>query len=260
MSDILIVRQPVFDRTDSAVGYELRFRPVDDEGDPFARSYLSGSFDVLRSGLPAYVRCTRRQLLDHIFDAADTSSVVLLVPPDVGADAEIVAAVQALAKTGVITGLDEFDGGPELATAREGLLAVVSHVRVDLRCYSAESLRAVAAALRAQKKKLIADHVEDSTMRKLCVELGFERCRGRTSVAPSRLPAAELPASTATALRSAGVGARSQDVRPRSRECGELGSVADVPAAPHRRTRRRPAGAAFSRSATRSGSSAERRS
>src|SRR3954470_14707269 len=127
MSDILIVRQPVFDRTDSAVGYELRFRPVNDEGDPFARSYLSGSFDVLRSGLPAYVRCTRRQLLDRIFDAADTSSVVLLVPPDVGADPEVVAAVQALAKTGVIIGLDDFDGGPEAATAQEGLLAVVSH-------------------------------------------------------------------------------------------------------------------------------------
>ena len=73
MSDILIVRQPVFDRSDSAVGYELRFRPAGDEGDPFARSYLSGSFDVLRSGLPAYVRCTRRQLVARIFDSADPS-------------------------------------------------------------------------------------------------------------------------------------------------------------------------------------------
>src|SRR6185369_8783391 len=108
MSDILIVRQPVFDRTDSAVGYELRFRPVDDEGDPFARSYLSGSFDVLRSGLPAYVRCTRRQLLDHIFDAADTSSVVVLVPSEVGADNDVVLAVDALAKAGVVTAIDEF--------------------------------------------------------------------------------------------------------------------------------------------------------
>ena len=59
MSDILIARQPAFDRAGSAVGYELRFRPVVDEGDPFARSYVSGSFDVLRSGLRAYVRCTR---------------------------------------------------------------------------------------------------------------------------------------------------------------------------------------------------------
>lgn len=201
MSDILIVRQPVFDRSDSAVGYELRFRPAGDEGDPFARSYLSGSFDVLRSGLPAYVRCTRRQLLDHIFDAADPNSLVVLVPPEVGADNDVVLAVDALAKAGVITAIDEFDGGSESAAAREGLLAVVSHVRVDLRCYTPETLKPVAAALRALKKKLIADHVEDTAMQQLCIELGFERLQGPHFSRPEPLPAAELPASTATALR-----------------------------------------------------------
>jgi EAL and modified HD-GYP domain-containing signal transduction protein len=201
MSDILIVRQPVFDRNDSAVGYELRFRPADDEGDPFARSYLSGSFDVLRSGFPAYVRCTRRQLIEHIFDSAVPSSLVLLLPPEVGADADVIAAVDALAKTGVVMALDDFDGGPEQAVSMEGLLAVVSHVRVDLRCYSAETLRPVAIALRAQKKKLIADHVEDAAMRQLCVELGFERLQGPHFSRPEPVPAAELPASTAAALR-----------------------------------------------------------
>ena len=201
MSDILIVRQPVFDRADSAVGYELRFRPVDDEGDPFARSYLSGSFDVLRSGLPAYVRCTRRQLIDRIFDAADPSTLVVLVAPEVGADADIIAAVDALAKSGVATAIDEFDGGPEAAATGGGLLALVSHVRVDLRCYTAETLPPVAIALRARKKKLIADHVEDAAMRKLCVELGFDRLQGPHFSRPEPLPAAELPASTAAALR-----------------------------------------------------------
>jgi c-di-GMP phosphodiesterase len=201
MSDILIVRQPVFDRTDSAVGYELRFRPAGDEGDPFARSYLSGSFDVLRSGLPAYVRCTRRQLIDRIFDSADPSSLVVLIPPDVGIDAEVIAAVEALSKAGVATAVDEFDGGPESATALGGLLAIVTHVRLDLRCYSPETLKPVATALRAQKKRLIADHVEDLAMRRLCVELGFERLQGPHFSRPEPLPAAELPASTAAALR-----------------------------------------------------------
>jgi EAL and modified HD-GYP domain-containing signal transduction protein len=174
---------------------------VDDEGDPFARSYLSGSFDVLRSGLPAYVRCTRRQLIDRIFDAADPSTLVVLVAPEVGADADIIAAVDALAKSGVATAIDEFDGGPEAAATGGGLLALVSHVRVDLRCYTAETLPPVAIALRARKKKLIADHVEDAAMRKLCVELGFDRLQGPHFSRPEPLPAAELPASTAAALR-----------------------------------------------------------
>jgi EAL and modified HD-GYP domain-containing signal transduction protein len=201
MSDILIVRQPVFDRSDSAVGYELRFRPSGDEGDPFARSYLSGAVDVLRAGLPAYVRCTRRQLLDRIFDAAEPKSLVILVPPDVGADAQVLSAVQALAKAGVITAIDEFDGGSDSTKALEGLVGAVSHVRIDLRCYTAQTLEPVAAALRTRQKKLIADHVEDSTMRQVCLDLGFERLQGPHFSRPEPLPAAELPASTATALR-----------------------------------------------------------
>jgi len=201
MSDILIVRQPVFDRSDSAVGYELRFRGSGDEGDPFARSYLSGSFDVLRSGLPAYVRCTRRQLVDRIFDAADPKSLVVLVPPDVGVDDDVVAAVDALTKAGVATAIDDFDVTAASSGSLERLLAIVTHVRVDLRCFSPETLKPVAAALRSRKKRLIADHVEDAAMRKLCIELGFELLQGPHFSRPEPLPAAELPASTATALR-----------------------------------------------------------
>lgn len=201
MSDILIVRQPVFDRSDSAVAYELRFRHAGDDGDPFARSYLSGSFDVLRSGLPAYVRCTRRQLIDRIFDAADPKSLVVLLPPDVGTDADIVAAIEALRSAGVATAIDEFDGDAGVASAGEGLLRVVSHVRLDLRCYSAASLPPVAEALRVRGKQLIADHVEDAATQRLCIALGFDRLQGSHFSRPEPLPAAELPASTATALR-----------------------------------------------------------
>ena len=201
MSDILIVRQPVFDRSDSAVGYELRYRPGGEEGDPFARSYLSGSFDVLRSGLPAYVRASRRQLVDRIFHAADPKSVVVLIPLEFGNDAEVIAAAEGLSQAGFVTALDDFVGSTDATTKLEGLLAVVSDVRVDLRCYSPETLKAGVASVRALKKRLIADHVEDAAMRKLCLELGFDRMQGPQFSRPEPLPAAELPASTATALR-----------------------------------------------------------
>jgi EAL and modified HD-GYP domain-containing signal transduction protein len=201
MSEILIVRQPLFDRSDSAVGYELRFREAGEEGDPFARSYLSGSFDVLRSGLPAYVRCTRRQLIDRIFDAPDPRTLVVLLPPDVPADEETVPAVATLRKAGVTVALDEYDAAAESDDRRAPLFAHASHVRVDLRCVSGEQLRALAERVRRERKQLIADHVEDAAAHRLCMQLGFERFEGPHFSRPEPLPAAELPASTATALR-----------------------------------------------------------
>lgn len=205
MSDIFLVRQPVFDRTDSAVGYELRFKPSDDGSDPFARSYMSGSFEFLRSGLPAWVRATRQQLVERIFDIAEPKALVVLIPADVGADEEVVASVTDLAKKGVKIVLDEFElprvpGAPILQ-----LLQQAAMVRIDLRTQDPASLGAMVAALKRQQKKVVADHVLDAKLHKACLELGFEVFQGPHFSRPEPLPAAEIPTSTAAALRLMGL-------------------------------------------------------
>lgn len=201
MSDIFLVRQPVFDRSDTAVGYELRFRDGDDEGDPFARSYMSGSFEFLRAGLPAWVRCGRSQLLDGIFDTPDPGSLVLVLPPQVGADDEVVASVSALAGRGVKIVLDEFELPRELGAPVLRLLQHASLVRLDLRCQDPADLGPLVSALRRQSKKVVADHVLDARQHKACLSLGFDIFQGPHFSRPEPLPAAEIPTSTAAALR-----------------------------------------------------------
>jgi len=202
MSDIFLVRQPVFDRADTAVGYELRFRaPEGDDGDPFARSYLSGSFEFLRAGLPAYVRATREQLVDRIFDAPEADSLVVLLPPDLPAEPEVLAAVADLSKRGVTVVLDEFElprvaGAPILS-----FLAHASAVRIDLRTQDPATLAPLVAALKRQGKRAIADHVLDLKLYQACASLGFDGFQGPHFSRPEPLPSAELPGSTAAALR-----------------------------------------------------------
>ena len=201
MSDIFLVRQPVFDRSDSAVGYELRFREPDDGGDAFARSYLSGSFEFLRAGLPAYVRASRQQLVERIFDAPEARSLVVLLPPDLPAETAVVEAVADLAKRGVTVVLDEFElpktpGAPILA-----FLAHAKAVRIDLRCQDPAQLGPMVAALKRQGKRAIADHVLDAKLYKACLTLGFEGFQGPHFSRPEPLPSAEMPGSTAAALR-----------------------------------------------------------
>ncbi|MCC6317985.1 MAG: HDOD domain-containing protein [Gemmatimonadaceae bacterium] len=201
MSDIFLVRQPVFDRSDSAVGYELRFRPSDDGSDPFARSYMSGSFEFLRSGLPAWVRASRPQLVDGIFDTPEPQALVVLIPPEVGADDEVVERVAALSRRGVRVVLDEFElpkapGAPILR-----LLQLAAMVRIDLRVQDPSVLGSLVSALKRQQKRVVADHVLDAKLHRACVELGFEIFQGPHFSRPEPLPAAEIPTSTAAALR-----------------------------------------------------------
>lgn len=201
MSDIFLVRQPIFDRCDSAVGYELRFRDPDDGGDPFARSYLSGSFEFLRAGLPAYVRASLRQLRDRIFDAPDPRSLVVLLPPDLPADDDVVASVADLAKRGVTVVLDEFELPREPGAPILSFLSVAQAVRIDLRCQDPTALGPMVSALKRQGKRAIADHVLDAKLYRACAALGFEGFQGPHFSRPEPLPSAELPGSTAAALR-----------------------------------------------------------
>ncbi|MEP7345667.1 MAG: HDOD domain-containing protein [Gemmatimonadaceae bacterium] len=201
MSDICLVRQPIFDRKESAIGYELRFRDPGDGSDPFARSYLSGSFDIFRSGLPAYVRVTRQQLLERVVNAPDPRSLVVLLPPDLVPDEPVLTALTELTASGVTIGLDEFKlprgaGSPILS-----LLAHAKIVRLDLRGYEAGVLTSIVAALKRQGKRSIADHVFDAKLHKECVAMGFEGFQGEHFSRPEPLPQAELPTSTATAIR-----------------------------------------------------------
>ena len=201
MSEIFLVRQPIFDRTDSAVGYELRFRDTGDGSDPFARSYLSGSFEFLRAGLPAYVRASKQSLLDGIFDAPEARSIVVLLAPDLAPEPEVLEALAGLRKRGVPVVLDEFEvpkvaGAPILT-----LLGLANSVRVDLRCQDPASLGPLVSALKRQGKSCIADHVLDGKLYKACAALGFTGFQGPHFSRPEPLPAAELPGSTVAALR-----------------------------------------------------------
>jgi len=71
VSDICLVRQPVFDKTASAVGYEIRYREDGDGGHALTRSCASGALDVLRGGLPAWVYPSWDDAADDSFEFLD---------------------------------------------------------------------------------------------------------------------------------------------------------------------------------------------
>ncbi|MBA4070774.1 MAG: hypothetical protein C0497_02920 [Gemmatimonas sp.] len=201
MSDICVTRQPVFDRADRAVAYELRLRPSDDGSDPFVASYLNGSFELLRSGLTAWVPATREQLIDEVFTATHAPVLTVLVPADIAIDDEVIAAVTKTAAQGIRVALDNFALPEESEAALYRLLKPASMVRLDLRCQTIPALTPMLKTLKAMGKKVAADYVLDAAMYRGCLTAGFDTFQGPYFSRPEPLPATALPASTMTALR-----------------------------------------------------------
>jgi EAL and modified HD-GYP domain-containing signal transduction protein len=201
MSEIFVTRQPVYDRASNAVAYELRYQDSEESTDVFVASYLNGSFELLRSGLPAWVRPTRQAITDGVFDAAEPSDFTMLLPPDMATDDHLVTGVRRLAEKGMRVAIDGFVLPEDSAAPICRLLQTASMVRIDLRQQNPEALVQMLKTLKAMGKRVVADHVDDSASYNACIAAGFDALQGLYFSRPEPLPLAQLPSSTMIALR-----------------------------------------------------------
>ncbi len=202
MSDCCVVRQPMFTRDGDLLGYEIRFRDTPDGRDAFARSFLTGAFDNVRADRPAFVPVSRGQFLDQILQLADPLNTIPLIPADVGADPDIVDAVQRFCAAGGQIALDEVSEHPSASAA---LLPLAHWVRVDVRTDNVAVLASIVSRVRAQGDvKLMAGHVYDPSQLARARSLGFDAFEGAHFSRLERLGSGEWPSFTLSALRPLG--------------------------------------------------------
>lgn len=209
-----IVRQPVFDRSNALLGYEVRFPENEDGRQALARSILSGSFDIFRGGLPAFVSCSRAQLLDSTFQSVDPKDVILMLANDVPLDDEVVARLHGIKEAGGFTALDTLR---EEQSPSEALAGHVEWVRVDLRDDDAQVIGRICDRVWHAKPRFLADQVLEESQYDIALEMGFDGFQGPLFSRAEPVAAAEMPSSTVAAMRLLGL-ARDPNVSDRALE------------------------------------------
>ncbi len=219
MSDHCLVRQPLFGTSGALLGYDIRFRDTEEGQDAFVQSYLSGTFDLVRGKFPAFVSCSREQLIDDAFQLADPTSAILVLPASLVVDDEVRGAVERFReKQGVIAlgGL-----GAEPAPV-EALASLAGWLRFDMRLGDLPGLELARARIEAlctgaSTPRLMADHVADRAHYDQALDLAVEAFQGEFFSRPEPLPATEFPQSTVSAMRLMGL-ARDPKVNDRQLE------------------------------------------
>jgi EAL and modified HD-GYP domain-containing signal transduction protein len=215
MSDVCMVRQPVFSRGGDLIGYEIRFRDTPEGFVAFVESLRSGTFDSMRKELPAFVPVSRDQFLREVLQLATPRTLIPLLPTAVGADAELLAGIERYCAAGGQIALDQLG---EVVDASDALLPLAHWVRIDVRTDDAAMLAAIVARARVRSDTLlIADHVYDPPQLALAQRLDFDAFEGAHFCRAEPIPAAQLPASTISSLRLLGL-ARDPDVNDRKLE------------------------------------------
>ena len=216
MSDFCLVRQPVFGTNGALVGYEIRFRDLDDGQHAFVQSFLSGTFDLVRGNQPAFVACTRAQLLENAFQVVDPASAILLLPRDLEPEPDVINAILAYREGGGSVALDALS---DVSAPSESLLTLAAWVRVTLRDDAEGTIRRLRerAASYDGAMNILVSQIESAAQFTLAKQLGARGFQGSFFSSPEPVAAADLPMGTMSAMRLMGL-ARDPNVNDRKLE------------------------------------------
>ncbi|MBV1787077.1 HDOD domain-containing protein [Marinobacterium sp. D7] len=186
--DILLARQPIFDRDLKVVGYELLYRSAPD----FTRAVLSSDdtcratcevllntyTSVFDSGtyrlLPAFVNFGERLLLDKQLPSLPREHLVLEILEDVSPSPPVIARLKALRKAGFKLALDDF----VLKPGYEPLLELAHIVKLDIRQLGPQLIEEQVRRIKPYPVVLLAEKVETMDELELCKTLGFKLFQG----------------------------------------------------------------------------------
>ena len=203
---ILLARQPILDRRERVVAYELLYRPMPLSGGPLdplaatASVIVNGLSDVGLDALvgphPAFVNVTREFLLGVPSLPFAPERVVLELLEDQELDDALLQALRALVDAGFTIALDDFHYTPE----QEPLLELAAIVKLDVRALTPDRLAHDAAMLKARGLRLVAEKVETDEEAQYCRELGFDAFQGYFFARPAPVHGRPLPTTQINTL------------------------------------------------------------
>lgn len=192
---ILVARQPVFDRREQLYGYDLVLRRPGASPDAplpeqlVADTFLGIGIDQVADGRRAFVGVDRDMLIGGAARLLPADRVILQIDDHVRADSELIAACNKLIWSGYQFSVTSADPG----SLPEELLTLAEIVKVDIASTDPTALPHLVDWLRSFHVRLLAKHVRHRAERSVCTDLGFELFEGYKFTAPETLTRRDLP-------------------------------------------------------------------
>lgn len=227
MTDLLIGRQPIFNRSLNVAAYELLYRSVGQgnkarivDGDQATTQVIINTFseiglDALAGSANVFINVTRNFLLGKYPIPLPPSRVVLEVLEDIPIDPPLVEALRTLSHNGFTLALDDVVSIKPI----QPLLGLAKIVKVDILGMDRRVLQNIVVNLKPYKILLLAEKVETQQEFDFCCRLGFDFFQGYFLCKPSIISGHKLDASRLVVLRSL---AKLQDSKANFQEMEEI--------------------------------------
>ena len=186
MDDIFLGRQPILDRDQNLIAFELLFR-LDHVDSVEVTDNLSATANVIVNAYGelgieevlgqqrGFVNVDTELLMSDVICMLPSKKVVLEILESVKITDEIVQRCIELKQMGYQLALDDV---VEINQEIELLLSIVHVVKIDILTIEKEALVDIVNQLKRWPVLLLAEKVNSSEQAKLCMELGFEMFQG----------------------------------------------------------------------------------
>lgn len=207
--DIFLARQPILNREQRLVAYELLFRAGNhdearfSDGHAATATVISHAFSHLgiSSALGpyrAFINVDKDFLFDDAILLMPPAQVVIEVLEGSLVTPEIVARCAALKEMGYTLALDDFS---RITDDYAPLIPLATIVKVDITLVAPADLPGLVAQLRPLVPQLLAEKVETVEEHRRCHELGFDLLQGYYFARPTIITGRRLRPSQLTTLR-----------------------------------------------------------
>ncbi|MDA8045907.1 MAG: HDOD domain-containing protein [Actinomycetota bacterium] len=204
-SDLLLARQPIFDRDLAVWGYEVLFR--DQAGERYTGDAMTAEV-LLRTGLDvgieslvgrrkACINVTRAYLTGEREFPLPHDQVVLEIHPSVERNDDLIGGARTLSSSGYLLALDNYVYRP----GDEPLLELVNMVKIDLSAAGIPKLPEQVERCCRYGAHLVAVKVETSEQLVAARDAGFNMFQGHFLSRPIGIPGQTLSPNRMSCLR-----------------------------------------------------------
>lgn len=219
-TDIFLGRQPILDRDQRVVGYELLFRSgntagasVTDDMQATAsvihHAFSEMGVQTVLGTQPGYINVSAEMLLSDMVELLPREQVVLELLETIHIDDTLIERCRALKLLGFSLALDDFIYHDRYRP----LLTLVDIVKVDLLQHSREELQVVVSQLKQWPVQLLAEKVDSAEQAAFCHSLGFDLFQGYYFARPAVLSAKRTDPSQLALIQLLGLVMRDADTQ-----------------------------------------------
>jgi len=212
--EVFLGRQPILDREQQLVAYELLFRSsqlnaagVLDDGTLATATVIANAFTQLSIGdalgpYRGFINVDHNFLFSELIEVLPKETVVLEILESVQPTPEVLERCAQLHGMGFVLAVDDVvDGRPEYRP----LLELAEIIKVDVLQVPAERLQHFVDELKPLGKRLLAEKVETREQMEHCHEIGFDLFQGYYFAQPTVIAGKRLNASEISLLRLLGL-------------------------------------------------------